>query len=90
MCATFWLWCTALRSPRAAVPFGVLAGLAYTYMVAAWGGYVFVLNMVGLHAGVRSAAQSSLRAEKYTKMPKNTPKYHKIAQIGIKGWMSRV
>ena len=33
------------------VPFGVASGLAYVYMVAAWGGYVFVLNMVGVHAG---------------------------------------
>ena len=24
----------------------------YTYMVAAWGGYVFVLNMIGIHAGI--------------------------------------
>ena len=32
-------------------PFGILAGLAYINMVAAWGGYIFVLNMIGLHAG---------------------------------------
>ena len=30
--------------------YGFLSGLAYIYMVAAWGGFVFVLNMVGLHA----------------------------------------
>jgi dolichyl-diphosphooligosaccharide--protein glycosyltransferase len=28
----------------------VLTGFAYVYMVAAWGGYVFVLNMIGIHA----------------------------------------
>eukprot|EP00798_Chlamydomonas_sp_ICE-L_P021957 gene21957-29007_t len=31
---------------------GVAAGLAYFYMVAAWDGYVFVLNMVAAHAGL--------------------------------------
>ena len=29
---------------------GTLAGFAYVYMVAAWGGFVFVVNMVGAHA----------------------------------------
>jgi dolichyl-diphosphooligosaccharide--protein glycosyltransferase len=29
---------------------GVLTGFMYFYMVAAWGGYVFVINLVGLHA----------------------------------------
>jgi len=49
MCLTFYLWCRSLRTPRS-WPIGILAGLAYGYMVAAWGGYVFVGNMVGLHA----------------------------------------
>lgn len=31
-------------------PFGAVAGLCYFWMVATWGGYTFVLNMVGLHA----------------------------------------
>ncbi len=60
ICATFWLWCCALRAPsapndgeatRSSYVFGVLSGLAYVYMVAAWGGFVFVLNMIALHAG---------------------------------------
>jgi len=59
MCMTFFLWVRALRPDPNAAPgtatkssyiFGVLSGLAYIYMVAAWGGFVFVLNMVGLHA----------------------------------------
>merc|ERR1712130_764818 len=49
ICLTFWLWCRSLRTPNS-WPIGILAGLAYFYMVAAWGGYVFVLNMVGVHA----------------------------------------
>ena len=51
MCLTFYTWCRALRTPKSWWV-GGLAGLAYTYMVAAWGGYTFVLNMVGLHAAV--------------------------------------
>ena len=31
---------------------GACAGLAYFYMVAAWGGYVFVINLIGAHAGL--------------------------------------
>jgi len=49
--ATFYLWARSLRTPRS-WPFGILAGMSYVYMVAAWGGYVFVLNMIGIHAGV--------------------------------------
>ena len=37
---------------REAAFFGALTGLAYFNMVAAWGGYVFVVNLVGAHAGL--------------------------------------
>ena len=59
--ATFYCWCRALRStPESSdghatvgsVVFGALTGLCYIYMVAAWGGFVFVLNMIGMHAAV--------------------------------------
>jgi len=46
---TFFLWTRALRTPSSWVVWSPLAALAYVYMVAAWGGYTFVLNMVGLH-----------------------------------------
>jgi dolichyl-diphosphooligosaccharide--protein glycosyltransferase len=49
MVLTFFVWVRSLRTPKS-WPIGALAGLAYVYMVAAWGGYTFVLNMVGLHA----------------------------------------
>merc|ERR1719183_2305616 len=49
ICATFWLWCMSVRTPRH-WPIGALAGLAYVYMVATWGGYIFVLNLIGVHA----------------------------------------
>jgi dolichyl-diphosphooligosaccharide--protein glycosyltransferase len=51
MVTTFYFW---VRSLRATDPnshwIGIVTGLAYFYMVAAWGGYVFVLNLIGLHA----------------------------------------
>jgi dolichyl-diphosphooligosaccharide--protein glycosyltransferase len=33
-----------------------LTAISYFFMVAAWGGYVFVLNLIGLHAAVLVAA----------------------------------
>merc|ERR1719491_1784006 len=49
MTLTFWLWMRSLRhgERNGCYLFGVLAGLAYFYMVAAWGGYIFVLNLIG-------------------------------------------
>ena len=49
MCMTFYFWMRSLRNDQSAW-IGALAGLAYFYMVAAWGGYVFVLNLIGVHA----------------------------------------
>lgn len=49
MTLTFYLWTRSLRS-ESSWPVGILAGLAYGYMVAAWGGFIFVCNMVSLHA----------------------------------------
>ncbi|CAK8995557.1 unnamed protein product [Durusdinium trenchii] len=46
---TFWLWLLSVRTPKH-WPIGVLTGLSYINMVAAWGGYIFVLNMIGVHA----------------------------------------
>ena len=66
MTLVFYLWTRSLRGipggtktdvgftlshqTRTAALFGSLTGLAYFYMVAAWGGYVFVINLVGVHA----------------------------------------
>jgi len=49
ICATFWLWLRSVRNPSS-WPWAVLGGVMYVYMVAAWGGYIFVLNMIGVHA----------------------------------------
>ena len=48
---TFYLWVRSLRDDRS-WPYAILCGVAYVYMVAAWGGYVFVWNMIGVHAAV--------------------------------------
>ena len=58
MVLTFYVWCRSLRT-EGSWPIGAAAGLAYTYMVAAWGGYVFVLNMARRAAARRSAGSGS-------------------------------
>ena len=46
---TFWLWCASVRYEHR-WPIAIAAGFAYWYMVASWGGYIFVINMIGIHA----------------------------------------
>ncbi|KAH8104081.1 oligosaccharyl transferase STT3 subunit [Cristinia sonorae] len=45
---TFFAWIKALKTGSAF--FGTIAALFYFYMVAAWGGYAFITNMIPLHA----------------------------------------
>ncbi|KAH7914835.1 glycosyltransferase family 66 protein [Hygrophoropsis aurantiaca] len=45
---TFFTWIKALKQGSAF--FGTIAAVFYFYMVAAWGGYVFITNMIPLHA----------------------------------------
>lgn len=47
---TFYLWIKALKVGSAM--WGALTALFYGYMVASWGGYVFITNMIPLHAFV--------------------------------------
>ncbi|WFD23549.1 dolichyl-diphosphooligosaccharide--protein glycotransferase [Malassezia equina] len=47
---TFYLWVRAVRD--GSILYGVLTAMFYFYMVAAWGGYVFITNMIPLHAFV--------------------------------------
>lgn len=49
---TFWFWCRSLRDDGSWKIYGPLTGLAYFYMVATWGGYIFVLNVIAAHAAV--------------------------------------
>lgn len=48
---TFWTWTLTLSATSLlqATIMGVVSGICYFYMVAAWGGYVFVINLIGLH-----------------------------------------
>jgi len=51
MTLTFFLWMRSLRNmDKYSHLFGALTGVAYFNMVAAWGGYIFVLNLIGAHA----------------------------------------
>jgi len=51
MTMTFWFWVRSLRAKdEKSYLYGIPTGIAYFYMVAVWGGYVFVLNMIGFHA----------------------------------------
>ena len=47
---TFYLWIKAVKTGSAM--WGALCALFYGYMVSAWGGYVFITNLLPLHAFV--------------------------------------
>lgn len=47
---TFYLWIKALKEGSAL--WGVGTAIFYFYMVASWGGYVFITNMIPLHGFV--------------------------------------
>ncbi|KAF4625867.1 hypothetical protein G7Y89_g12298 [Cudoniella acicularis] len=47
---TFFLWIKALKV--GSVMWGALCALFYGYMVSAWGGYVFITNLIPLHVFV--------------------------------------
>lgn len=49
---TFWTWTWTMSTTnmKTTAILGTISGFMYFYMVAAWGGYVFVINLVGLHA----------------------------------------
>jgi len=49
ICITFWLWMRSVRTPNS-WPVSIWAGLSYIFMVATCGGYIFVINMIGVHA----------------------------------------
>ena len=63
MCATFYFWVKSVSGRRGAWLWAILSGLAYFYMVASWGGYIFVLNMVALHALVLAVITRGLAGQ---------------------------
>ena len=44
---TFFLWIKAIKN--GSIMWGALSALFYGYMVSAWGGYVFITNLIPLH-----------------------------------------
>lgn len=48
--ATFYLWIKAMKV--GSIFYGALTALSYFYMVSAWGGYVFITNLIPLHVFV--------------------------------------
>ena len=50
MVVTYTLWLRAVS--LGSVWYGMLTALTYFYMVASWGGYVFVTNIIPLHAAL--------------------------------------
>jgi dolichyl-diphosphooligosaccharide--protein glycosyltransferase len=55
MVFTFACWTKSMADTKSmvtTVTWGCVTGVAYFYMVAAWGGFTFVLNLIGVHASV--------------------------------------
>lgn len=55
MVLTFAAWTRTLRENQpewTTIAWGIITGFCYFYMVAAWGGYVFVINLIGVHASL--------------------------------------
>lgn len=48
--ATFYFWIKAMK--LGSIFYGTLTALSYFYMVSAWGGYVFITNLIPLHVFV--------------------------------------
>lgn len=46
---TFYFWIRSLRDANS-WPYAVIGGIFYFFMVATWGGYIFVINLIGVHA----------------------------------------
>lgn len=48
--ATFYFWIRAMK--LGSILYGTLTAVSYFYMVSAWGGYVFITNLIPLHVFV--------------------------------------
>ena len=50
---TFWLWCRSLRAnDDKSFWYGALAAVSYFCVAATWEGYIFVLNLIAVHAAI--------------------------------------
>lgn len=53
MLLTIYFWVRSLRAgDEGSYKFGALAGLSYFYMASCWGGYIFLVNLIAIHAVV--------------------------------------
>jgi len=48
-CVVLWLWARCVRT-SSSWPWAILAGVAYISAAWTWGGYIFINNLIGLHA----------------------------------------
>jgi dolichyl-diphosphooligosaccharide--protein glycosyltransferase len=85
---TFLMWTVTCYAPeRFSIPLGVLTAIAYFYMVAAWGGYIFVINLVGIHAAFLIVFQTM----PWTKLYKSYTSFYFIGtllamQVPVVNW----
>eukprot|EP00045_Choanoeca_perplexa_P015143 m.184178 g.184178 ORF g.184178 m.184178 type:complete len:527 (+) comp16902_c0_seq1:1868-3448(+) len=63
ICSTFYFYIRSLRNDSSWI-IGIFTGISYIYMVGAWGGYVFVLNMIGMHAGFNAVFNYTTRLQR--------------------------
>lgn len=47
---TYWLWIKSVKT--GSLLWSACCALAYFFMAAAWGGYIFIINLIPLHAFV--------------------------------------
>merc|ERR1712166_225557 len=93
MCITFYFWCRSLRhydASKGSWMIGAVAGVAHIYMAAVWGGYVFVINLIGLHAGML-ALQFAFRKDFNETLHRSYSLFYIIGTIGatrvpVVGW----
>ena len=45
--ATYYLWCKSVNT--GSLFWSALCAVSYFYMVSAWGGYIFIINLIPLH-----------------------------------------
>merc|ERR1712028_48634 len=89
MCITFYFWCRSLRhydASKGSWMIGAVAGVAHIYMAAVWGGYVFVINLIGLHAGML-ALQFAFRKDFNETLHRSYSLFYIIGTIGATGWL---
>jgi hypothetical protein len=71
---TFYLWIKAVKTGSAT--YGTLTALFYGWMVAAWGGYVFITNSMSHYVNIADNSDSSPRVRLDLNGPIQQPTLH--------------